>query len=191
MRPLPFGNLPTKKLRLLFADFHVVERQIQIDIGIANQAVVGDHGHADFVRHFNGARHRHAVVRHNDEYLCAGSEQRFHVADLLVVVGVGRLHFDFGAQFLCAFHEQVAVGLPARFFQGIERQADNWCCRSGRAALDAGLPTTRNDKSDENAQRQGNHHQYVADVHRAPLNEVYVFRSCCGYGIRLTAAGAL
>ena len=117
-------GLVEQVLRLHPSDLHVVERHVEGDVGVADQAVVADHRHLLLARGRDDGGGLLGVDGHDDEHERALGEG---LASLLLLKGgvaVGCLHDHVGVQFLHAFDEQVAVALPPLFGERVEQQGD-------------------------------------------------------------------
>ena len=125
MRPLPgVGRWSTRYRACSSPTLHVVEADVEVEVAVADDAVVGDDGNAGVVRHADRLGHRRAVVRHDHQHVDAVGDQLLDVADLHRVVAVGGENEDARAELRGPLHEHVAIGLPARLLERVERQAD-------------------------------------------------------------------
>ena len=111
-------------LGLELADAHVVEGDVEVEVGVSNEPVVRDDRDTRFVGQPDGLRHRGAVVRDDHEDVHVAREQPLDVGDLPRVVAVRRLHEDLGALRRGAREHHVAIALPARLLQRVHREAD-------------------------------------------------------------------
>ena len=102
----------------------VVEGEVEVDVGVQDQPVVGDHRHVRPVRRLDDRRRRGAVVRRHHQHVHPLGEEVLGLGVLHRLVVVGRLHEDAGAELRAALDEQVPVALPALLAQGVEREAD-------------------------------------------------------------------
>ena len=105
-------------------DLHVVERHVEGDVGIANEAVVADDGHLLLARGRDDRGGLLGVGRYDDERLDALVEQLASLLLLQRSVAVGGLDDGLAAELLDALDEEVAVALPALLDQRVEQQPD-------------------------------------------------------------------
>ena len=99
--------------KVLLADAPAVVRQIQIDVGVEDQAVVADHRYRSLLRGVHDLRRRLGVVGDDDQHLHAALEQRLRLLQLLRIVAFGRFDQDVGVELFGALDEEVTVALPA------------------------------------------------------------------------------
>jgi hypothetical protein len=118
--PLSFSRM----LCLQLAHVLVVERHVQVELAVGDDAVIGDHRNARAAGHFHPFGHRFAVVRDDHDHVHLGGDQRFDVGDLPGVVAVGREHRHLRPELFGARQERIAIFGPARLFQGVEREPD-------------------------------------------------------------------
>ena len=167
-------------LRLQFADPHIVESHINIEVAAGDEPIVGEHRNSRLMRQSHRFRARRAIVRDDHEHLHALRDQSLHVLDLADIVAVRVLHDDFGAEFLRPRHKHVPIALPAFLFQRIHREPDE---RSLALRRRPGTAAPRNHESHDDAEQTGDDDEREAKFHPGR-------GSARGYGVRLRAANA-
>lgn len=128
----------TQVFGLKLTDADVVECDVEIEIAVGDEAIVGEHGDVGLVGELHGFGHGGAVVWHDYNGIDMIADERFHVAKLADVIAVGGLHEDFRSQLASTGDEEVAVALPAFLFEGVHRESDDQC-----AAIRGGLGISR------------------------------------------------
>jgi len=78
------GDRPGSGLQL--AHPFVVEADVQVEVAVANDAVVRDDRNAGIVREVDRLSHGSAVVRHDDQYVDSVGDELFDVTDLHGIV---------------------------------------------------------------------------------------------------------
>ena len=113
-------------LRLQFADLLVIERDVGVDIGIENQAVIRHDLDARFVRFGHDVTERFRIERHDHDHIDAARNQVFDLRDLPLFAGIGRLHGHLGAELFRCGDKIVAIARPAFDAQVVDTEANFW-----------------------------------------------------------------
>ena len=174
-----------EEARLQLAHPLVVEAHVQVEVAVADDAVVGDHRDAGVVRQPHRLGHGGAVVRHDHQHVDAAGDQLLDVADLHRVVAVRREHQHPRAQLAGALDEHVAVGLPARFLERVEREPDGDAvilplCFTPAAGAER--------QPDQHARDQRRDHQQDAQVHGAGRRRIAAPPLLASLSSRVSAA---
>ena len=111
-------------LGLLLAHPDRVEGDVDVEVAVEDESVVGDDGHAGLVRGVHDGGRGLRVGRHHHEHVHALGEQVLRLGVLQGGVVVGRLHEDPRPLLLGRGHEEVAVALPALLLEGREGEPD-------------------------------------------------------------------
>ena len=113
-----------QRLCLRLADGHVVERDVQ-DLGVLDQAVIGDDGDAGVLGLLQRGDDGVGVLRQEHEDIGATVDERLDVGVLLQVVEVGVEVEEVAAVVDdLALHVGAVGGCPARLLEVVPRHAD-------------------------------------------------------------------
>jgi hypothetical protein len=99
-------------------------RNVEIDIGIANQTIIADHRHVLLMRSFDDCRGDLSVMRRNDQDIDTFGEKALGLIYLGGVAAIGDQYLTLRADFLAALFDQRLVALPAFLFQSVHRKSD-------------------------------------------------------------------
>ena len=98
---------------LHLADLFVIERDVGVDIGIEDQAIIGHDLDPGLLRFSHRIGQHRGVKRHDDDDIDTPGNKVFDLRNLLLLVGISRLHEDLGIHFFCRRDEIVTVTRPA------------------------------------------------------------------------------
>ena len=149
---------------LQLADLDVVEADVEVEVAVADDAVIGNDGNSGVVCHADRLCHRPAVVRHDHQHVDAVGDQLLDVADLNRVVAVRREIEDARAKLRGPLHEHVTIGLPASLLERVERQANEELLIA--RGLRGAVPASER-QADQDAQRERCHDQENLRAHAA------------------------
>ena len=90
-----------------------MQAQIQIDVGLEDQADVTYHGHRFLHGEIDDLRRFLCGVRDDDERFDATVEERLRLLQLLANVALGGFDEHVAIELLRAFVEEIAIALPA------------------------------------------------------------------------------
>ncbi|MNN07922.1 hypothetical protein D3C81_1207580 [compost metagenome] len=109
---------------LHLADLFVIEGNVGVDISVENEPIIGHNFDPGFLRFGHRVGQHRGVERHDDDDIDAPGNKVFDLGNLLLLVGIGRLHEDLGVHFFCRRDEVITVTRPAFQAQVINGETD-------------------------------------------------------------------
>ncbi len=118
------GEAVGEELGLELADFEAVKGEVEVGVAIHEESIVGDDGDVCSVGECDGFCHGFAIAGDDDEDIDALGEEALDLGELEGVVAIGGLHEHVCLELFGALSEEVAIHLPAFFFDGFHGKAD-------------------------------------------------------------------
>ena len=109
---------------LHLADFFVIEGNIGVDVGIEDQAIIGHHLDPGLLGFGHRVGQHRGVERHNHDHIDAPGDEVFDLGNLLLFVGIGRLHEDLGVELFRSGNKVITVAGPALQAQVVDGKTD-------------------------------------------------------------------
>ena len=119
-----FGHVLERVVGLHLAHLLDLVRDVEVNVGVADEAVVGDDGDALAVRVLDDGGSDLAVVRRDDQNVHALRQKVVALLGLHGVVAVGDLHVELRADLFGPRFHQRLVALPALLLERVHREAD-------------------------------------------------------------------
>jgi hypothetical protein len=117
-------------LRLHLANLNDLVRDVKVNVRVANQSIVTNHGDTLAVGRLDNRSRNLAIVRRDNQDVDTLGQQVVALLGLDRIVTVGHLYFALSAGLLAALFNQCFVALPPFFFERVHRKANAHGTRS-------------------------------------------------------------